>query len=75
MKRQLLSLTALLGLWGALALGGGGTASAADAQWTETGSAQVDSLGSSQGPASRAKVFRAHADRGMDIGAMVEETW
>ncbi|MGW3647496.1 hypothetical protein [Streptomyces sp. NPDC000878] len=54
MKRQLLSLAALLGLSGAFALGGGGMASAADAQWTETGSAQVDTLGSGQGLASRA---------------------
>ncbi|WP_329268625.1 hypothetical protein [Streptomyces sp. NBC_01451] len=54
MKRQLLSLTALLGLAGALSLGGGGAASAADAQWTETGATQVDSLGSGQGLASRA---------------------
>lgn len=53
MKRQLLSLVTLLGLSGAFALGGG-MASAADAQWTETGSAQVDTLGSGQGLASRA---------------------
>ena len=54
MKRQLLSLVTLLGLSGAFALGGGGMASAADTQWTETGSTQVDTLGSGQGLASRA---------------------
>lgn len=54
MKRQLLSLGALLGLSGALALGGGSAASAAHAQWAQTGSTQVDTLGSGQGLASRA---------------------
>ncbi|WP_405824297.1 hypothetical protein OG241_45120 [Streptomyces sp. NBC_01390] len=70
MKRQLLSLSALLGLAGALALGGGGTASAADPQWTETGSAQVDSLGGGQGLASRADgtlLYRGLASIPLDL--------
>ena len=53
-KRQLLSVGALSGLSAALVLGGGGTASAADTRWTDTGPAQVDTLGSGQGLASRA---------------------
>jgi phenylacetic acid degradation operon negative regulatory protein len=43
--------------------------------WIAPGEVDVSSLVAELGLAAHVKVFRAHADTGMDIDAMVEETW
>ncbi|MFF4501498.1 PaaX family transcriptional regulator C-terminal domain-containing protein [Streptomyces sp. NPDC001401] len=43
--------------------------------WIAPGEVDVAELVSELGLAAHVKVFRAHADAGMDIGAMIEETW
>jgi phenylacetic acid degradation operon negative regulatory protein len=43
--------------------------------WIAPGEVDVSSLVAELGLAAHVKVFRAHADAGMDIGAMIEETW
>ncbi|WP_369173907.1 PaaX family transcriptional regulator C-terminal domain-containing protein [Streptomyces sp. R28] len=43
--------------------------------WIAPGEVDVASLVAELGLSAHVKVFRAHADAGMDIGAMIEETW
>lgn len=43
--------------------------------WIAPGEVEVSSLVAELGLAAHVKVFRARADAGMDIGAMVEEAW
>ncbi|MBL1088054.1 PaaX family transcriptional regulator [Streptomyces sp. 9-7] len=43
--------------------------------WIAPGEVDVSSLVAELGLAAHVKIFRAHADIGMDIGAMIEETW
>ncbi|MEU0838839.1 PaaX family transcriptional regulator C-terminal domain-containing protein [Streptomyces sp. NPDC005962] len=43
--------------------------------WIAQGEVDVDPILVELGLAAHVKVFRAHADAGMDIGAMIEETW
>ncbi|MCX5250320.1 PaaX family transcriptional regulator [Streptomyces sp. NBC_00201] len=43
--------------------------------WIAPGEIDVSELVSELGLAAHVKVFRAHADAGMDIGAMIEDTW
>ncbi|TJZ56841.1 PaaX family transcriptional regulator [Streptomyces piniterrae] len=43
--------------------------------WIAPGEVDVSSLVAELGLSAHVKVFRAHADTGMDIDAMVEETW
>ncbi|WP_261957710.1 PaaX family transcriptional regulator C-terminal domain-containing protein [Streptomyces nigrescens] len=43
--------------------------------WIAPGEVDVSSLVAELGLAAHVKIFRAHADTGMDIGAMIEETW
>ena len=43
--------------------------------WIAPGEVDVSSLVAELGLSAHVKVFRAHADTGMDVGAMVEETW
>ncbi|MDQ0936878.1 PaaX family transcriptional regulator [Streptomyces turgidiscabies] len=43
--------------------------------WIAPGEVDVSALVAELGLAAHVKVFRAHADLGMDIGAMIEETW
>ncbi|MFD8232218.1 PaaX family transcriptional regulator C-terminal domain-containing protein [Streptomyces sp. NPDC059696] len=43
--------------------------------WIAPGEVDVAALVSELGLSAHVKVFRAHADSGMDIGRMIEETW
>ncbi|MFJ7335251.1 PaaX family transcriptional regulator C-terminal domain-containing protein [Streptomyces sp. NPDC101110] len=43
--------------------------------WIAPGEVDVSDLVSELGLSAHVKVFRAHADSGMDIGRMIEETW
>ncbi|MGW2290501.1 PaaX family transcriptional regulator [Streptomyces phaeochromogenes] len=43
--------------------------------WIAPGEADVSALVTELGLSAHVKIFRAHADAGMDIGAMIEETW
>ncbi|MGW0911199.1 PaaX family transcriptional regulator [Streptomyces sp. NPDC002784] len=43
--------------------------------WIAPGEVDVSALVAELGLSAHVKVFRAHADAGMDIGAMIEETW
>jgi phenylacetic acid degradation operon negative regulatory protein len=43
--------------------------------WIAPGEVDVAELVAELGLSAHVKVFRAHADIGMDIGAMIEETW
>lgn len=43
--------------------------------WIAPGEVDVSSLVAELGLAAHVKIFRAHADTGMDIGAMIQETW
>ena len=43
--------------------------------WIAQGEVEVGPILNELGLAAHVKVFRAHADAGMDIGAMIEETW
>lgn len=43
--------------------------------WIAPGEVDVAELVADLGLSAHVKVFRAHADAGMDIGAMIEETW
>ncbi|MFI7407971.1 PaaX family transcriptional regulator C-terminal domain-containing protein [Streptomyces sp. NPDC049627] len=43
--------------------------------WIAPGAVDVSSLVAGLGLSAHVKVFRAHADSGTDIGAMIEETW
>ncbi|BCL26404.1 PaaX family transcriptional regulator C-terminal domain-containing protein [Streptomyces aurantiacus] len=43
--------------------------------WIAPGEADVSGLVAELGLSAHVKIFRAHADAGMDIDAMVEETW
>ncbi|MFD7503800.1 PaaX family transcriptional regulator C-terminal domain-containing protein [Streptomyces sp. NPDC059850] len=43
--------------------------------WIAQGEVDVVPILNELGLAAHVKVFRAHADAGMDIGAMIEETW
>ncbi|MFE7900346.1 PaaX family transcriptional regulator C-terminal domain-containing protein [Streptomyces sp. NPDC057424] len=43
--------------------------------WIAPGEVDVSALVAELGLAAHVKVFRAHADTGMDIGQMIEETW
>ncbi|MGY6021572.1 PaaX family transcriptional regulator [Streptomyces spinosirectus] len=43
--------------------------------WIAPGEIDVAELVAELGLSAHVKVFRAHADSGMDIGAMIEETW
>ncbi|MFJ9538535.1 PaaX family transcriptional regulator C-terminal domain-containing protein [Streptomyces sp. NPDC101225] len=43
--------------------------------WIAPGEVDVAELVAELGLSAHVKVFRAHADVGMDIGAMIEETW
>ncbi|MHC3471469.1 PaaX family transcriptional regulator [Streptomyces sp. 7R007] len=43
--------------------------------WIAPGEVDVSSLVAELGLSAHVKVFRAHADAGTDIGAMIEETW
>ncbi|MFD5159348.1 PaaX family transcriptional regulator C-terminal domain-containing protein [Streptomyces hawaiiensis] len=43
--------------------------------WIAPGEADVSALVAELGLSAHVKVFRAHADTGMDIGQMIEETW
>jgi len=43
--------------------------------WIAPGEVDVSALVTELGLSAHVKVFRAHADAGMDIGAMIEETW
>ncbi|MBG0851075.1 PaaX family transcriptional regulator [Streptomyces spinoverrucosus] len=43
--------------------------------WIAPGEVDVSELVAELGLAAHVKVFRAHADTGTDIGAMIEETW
>lgn len=68
MKRHLLTLGCL---WGSLALGAAGTASATgEPHWVETGTAYTDTLGGGQGLASRADgslLYRGLTDIPLDL--------
>ncbi|MEU1574906.1 PaaX family transcriptional regulator C-terminal domain-containing protein [Streptomyces collinus] len=43
--------------------------------WIAPGEVAVSALVAELGLSAHVKVFRAHADTGMDIGRMIEETW
>ncbi|MEV0238829.1 PaaX family transcriptional regulator C-terminal domain-containing protein [Streptomyces sp. NPDC050674] len=43
--------------------------------WIAPGAVEVSALVAELGLTAHVKVFRAHADAGMDIGRMIEETW
>ncbi|MGW0610912.1 PaaX family transcriptional regulator [Streptomyces sp. NPDC002788] len=43
--------------------------------WIAPGEADVSALVAELGLSAHVKIFRAHADAGMDIGQMIEETW
>ncbi|KJK39443.1 PaaX family transcriptional regulator [Streptomyces variegatus] len=43
--------------------------------WIAPGEVDVSALVAELGLSAHVKVFRAHADTGMDIGQMIEETW
>lgn len=43
--------------------------------WIAQGEVEMGPILDELGLAAHVKVFRAHADAGMDIGAMIEETW
>jgi phenylacetic acid degradation operon negative regulatory protein len=43
--------------------------------WIAPGEVDVSALVTELGLSAHVKIFRAHADAGMDIGAMIEETW
>ncbi|MEU3885518.1 PaaX family transcriptional regulator C-terminal domain-containing protein [Streptomyces sp. NPDC029041] len=43
--------------------------------WIAPGEVDVSALVAELGLSAHVKVFRAHADAGMDIGRMIEETW
>lgn len=43
--------------------------------WIAPGEVEVSALVAELGLSAHVKVFRAHADSAMDIGAMIEETW
>ncbi|MZF86302.1 PaaX family transcriptional regulator C-terminal domain-containing protein [Streptomyces sp. SID5643] len=43
--------------------------------WIAPGEVDVSALVAELGLSAHVKVFRAHADTGMDIGRMIEETW
>ncbi|CAM5545423.1 PaaX family transcriptional regulator [Streptomyces aurantiogriseus] len=43
--------------------------------WIAPGEVDVSALVAELGLSAHVKVFRAHADTGTDIGAMIEETW
>ncbi|WP_369354983.1 PaaX family transcriptional regulator C-terminal domain-containing protein [Streptomyces sp. cg2] len=43
--------------------------------WIAPGEVEVSSLVAELGLSAHVKVFRAHADAGMDVAAMIEETW
>ncbi|MER6710514.1 MULTISPECIES: PaaX family transcriptional regulator C-terminal domain-containing protein [unclassified Streptomyces] len=43
--------------------------------WIAPGEVDVSALVAELGLSAHVKVFRAHADAGMDIGQMIEETW
>ncbi|MFI6370446.1 PaaX family transcriptional regulator C-terminal domain-containing protein [Streptomyces sp. NPDC050546] len=43
--------------------------------WIAPGEVDVSALVAELGLSAHVKVFRAHADTGMDIGLMIEETW
>ncbi|MEV3967755.1 PaaX family transcriptional regulator C-terminal domain-containing protein [Streptomyces sp. NPDC050698] len=43
--------------------------------WIAPGAVEVSALVAELGLSAHVKVFRAHADAGMDIGRMIEETW
>ncbi|MEU6223555.1 PaaX family transcriptional regulator C-terminal domain-containing protein [Streptomyces sp. NPDC047042] len=43
--------------------------------WIAPGEVDVSALVTELGLSAHVKVFRAHADAGMDLGAMIEETW
>ncbi|NBE54837.1 PaaX family transcriptional regulator [Streptomyces boluensis] len=43
--------------------------------WIAPGDVDVSALVAELGLAAHVKVFRAHADAGMDVGAMIGETW
>ncbi|MEV0223518.1 PaaX family transcriptional regulator C-terminal domain-containing protein [Streptomyces sp. NPDC050704] len=43
--------------------------------WIAPGEVDVSTLVAELGLSAHVKVFRAHADAGMDIGAMIEDTW
>ncbi|KUO15705.1 PaaX family transcriptional regulator [Streptomyces dysideae] len=43
--------------------------------WIAPGEVDVSALVAELGLSAHVKVFRAHADAGMDIGAMIEDTW
>jgi phenylacetic acid degradation operon negative regulatory protein len=43
--------------------------------WIAPGEVDVSGLVAELGLSAHVKVFRAHADSGMDIGAMIEESW
>ncbi|WP_330286563.1 PaaX family transcriptional regulator [Streptomyces sp. NBC_00576] len=43
--------------------------------WIAPGEVDVSALLTELGLSAHVKVFRAHAEAGMDIGAMIEETW
>ncbi|MCX5330084.1 MULTISPECIES: PaaX family transcriptional regulator C-terminal domain-containing protein [unclassified Streptomyces] len=43
--------------------------------WIAPGEVDVAELVADLGLSAHVKVFRAHADTGMDIGAMIDETW
>lgn len=43
--------------------------------WIAPGEVEVSALVAELGLSAHVKVFRAHADAGMDIGQMIEETW
>nr|WQM80086.1 PaaX family transcriptional regulator C-terminal domain-containing protein [Streptomyces sp.] len=43
--------------------------------WIAQGEVEMAPILNELGLAAHVKVFRAHADAGMDIGAMIEETW
>ncbi|MGW0759999.1 PaaX family transcriptional regulator [Streptomyces sp. NPDC002814] len=43
--------------------------------WIAPGHVDVGELVAELGLSAHVKIFRAHADAGMDIGAMIEETW
>jgi phenylacetic acid degradation operon negative regulatory protein len=43
--------------------------------WIAPGEVDVSAIVAELGLSAHVKIFRAHADAGMDIGAMIEETW
>ncbi|GAA4318701.1 PaaX family transcriptional regulator C-terminal domain-containing protein [Streptomyces venetus] len=43
--------------------------------WIAPGEVDVSALVAELGLSAHVKIFRAHADAGMDIGQMIEETW